>query len=90
MAEITTPHIAGYSFEGKIRATRMVLEAVADFCNLKPDLQGLELPPVDYSLISKDIIMSSYSPLADSLTLKSNAIDFENIRNNYNYRHEPR
>jgi len=47
-AAIGTPHIAGYSFEGKVAGTRMVYEAACRFLNTGPawDPEPL-LPPPD-------------------------------------------
>jgi erythronate-4-phosphate dehydrogenase len=36
MADIATPHIAGYSYDGKIRGTLMIHQAFCDFFKLKP------------------------------------------------------
>lgn len=90
LALIATPHIAGYSEEGKKRATGMVLEALSDVLKIPVDAGGL-LPktpscgPDDL----KDRILESYSPEIDSLRLKTDVSSFENLRNSYHYRHEP-
>lgn len=89
MACIATPHIAGYSAEGKMRATRMVLEAVKEFLGLPLDLTGLECIPLNSEKISGSLIERSYNPLTDSDNLKMDISRFESIRNNYKYRHEP-
>lgn len=89
LAWITTPHIAGYSLEGKIRATRMALEAIANHFNIPVNLNGLDcFPPLDRK-ITKELIEKSYNPLYDHDNLQRNLKDFEVLRNNYNYRHEP-
>ncbi len=44
LADTATCHIAGYSVEGKQRATRMALEAVAKTLGLEVDLNGLQGP----------------------------------------------
>lgn len=81
MADIATPHIAGYSLEGKRRATAMAVMA------LDP---GIELPldPVA-DRPSIDAICASYDPMADSAALKSAPDAFETLRNSYAYRSEP-
>lgn len=89
MAAVATPHIAGYSLEGKMRGTRMALEAVSDILGLKVDLSGLECNPNDDLKITRTLIESSYNPLEDSKRLKANPGEFENLRNRYDYRHEP-
>lgn len=88
MAAVATPHIAGYSLEGKIRATRMVVEQLARHFDL-PDIDWEnELPPV-MPHIDMSVIKKSYDPLVDSQALKADLTAFETLRNNYSYRHEP-
>ena len=86
---ISTPHIAGYSAEGKKRATRMVLESVKDFFDIPVDLTGLECVPASGEIISGKMISDSYDPMKDSEDLKRDTTKFEELRNRYNYRHEP-
>jgi len=46
MAAIATPHIAGYSLDGKVRAARMVFEALCRFAGREVPWEGPEdLPP---------------------------------------------
>ncbi|MDE7335925.1 MAG: 4-phosphoerythronate dehydrogenase [Muribaculaceae bacterium] len=78
---VATPHIAGYSLEGKQRATAMALRAI------DPRLD-IELPPVA-DKPSLDAIAASYNPIADTAALLSATADFEALRNNYDYRPEP-
>ncbi|MCH5223497.1 MAG: 4-phosphoerythronate dehydrogenase [Muribaculaceae bacterium] len=89
LASIATPHIAGYSYEGKKRGTRMALEAVANALGIEPDFNGLDSTPPSEIKISRGLIESSYNPIEDSIRLKNNPHDFELLRNTYNYRHEP-
>jgi len=47
---IATPHIAGYSFDGKVAATRMIYEAACDFLGVRPTWDPTPLlpaPPVE-------------------------------------------
>ena len=87
-AIIATPHIAGYSREGKIRATAMVLNALAKHFNLTiPNVaQGIATSAA-YN-VTLQSISDSYNPLIDTQALKSNPLDFEALRNNYIYRNE--
>lgn len=90
LSSIGTPHIAGYSYEGKLRGTRMALQAVADNLGIIPDMSGLECNQlIPENQISPDLILKSYNPIHDSIKLKEIPSDFEKIRNNYDYRHEP-
>lgn len=87
-AAVATPHIAGYSLEGKMRATRMVLDSLTEFFGLG------SLPPMEADLSvasapSAEAIARSYSPAADTARLKAAPGSFEDLRNNYSYRREP-
>lgn len=88
-AFVATPHIAGYSAEGKQRATAMALEAFERH-------YGVEVggkPQVEAPLLGADVesveqIMRTYDPLADTARLKSCPDAFERLRNGYNLRRE--
>ena len=89
---LATPHIAGYSLEGKYNATRIVLEAFARHTEydgalpLPPlELSGLVVEAPDFASAALQI----YSPANDSFALKNNPSAFEELRNNYNLRREP-
>lgn len=89
LAAIATPHIAGYSLEGKMRATQMALDAFTGFFGLDSaapldtDLSVAEAP-------SAGSIAASYSPAADTAMLRAEPEAFERLRNSYKYRSEPR
>lgn len=98
-AVIATPHVAGYSLQGKQRATRMVVEALARHFHLPLDTTGTgegidvsDLPepyrPVEH--ISAQEISESYDPVADTQMLREAPDDFEYMRDHYNYRSEPK
>lgn len=86
-AEIATFHIAGYSKEGKERATRMVLEALEDTFGVSLDKSGLApaYTPVD---VTEKMILDSYDPFTDTKSLREHPEDFEYLRSHYNFRHE--
>lgn len=46
IAKIGTPHIAGYSLEGKINGTKMIYDALCKYLNIKPTWQP-EFPGID-------------------------------------------
>ena len=87
-AAIATPHIAGYSKDGKIRATIAAIDAVAHYLNLNVEYNGPQLNEVPDS-VTPEIIQATYNPLTDTMALKANPQEFENQRNNYNLRQEP-
>ena len=89
LVEIGTFHIAGYSLEGKQRATRMVLEATGERFSFSPDLSGLEGPYVPPVSVDAQTILDSYDPFADTAPLKASPEDFDRLRAAYAYRGEP-
>ena len=87
-AFVATPHIAGYSRQGKMRGTAMIIEAL----NRRYGWQ-LPLPLVDKPLagavdVTPEMITSSYNPLDDTAALKSSPQLFEALRNTYPLREE--
>ncbi len=89
LAEIATPHIAGYSIEGKGRATRMSLEAIERKFNVSIDKSGLEGTYKAPELVDPQTIVDSYDPYADTKLLKSDPTHLDSLRDNYPLRHEP-
>ena len=82
-ASVATCHIAGYSVEGKQRASRMALEAVASTLGLEVDLIGL---PGDYAAPAKldpGLIVKAFDPGSLTRSLKAHPEDFESLRNSY-------
>ncbi|MCM1290497.1 MAG: 4-phosphoerythronate dehydrogenase [Prevotella sp.] len=85
-----TPHIAGYSLEGKQRATRMAVEGVCRHFSLPlPDLSDLAAPYNGISPTAQEI-EESYSPIEDSLFLYRDPEHFDRLRTEYDYRPEPK
>ncbi len=86
-----TPHIAGYSAEGKANATRMALQA---FCRhfALPQHFEIVLPPPEIPVIEArsetDAQLATYDPRRDSRMLKQSPELFEQLRGTYNYRRE--
>lgn len=85
---IGTFHIAGYSKQGKQRATRMVLESMEDFFGFKVSKDGLAGRYEPWNTVEAEGIMRSYDPYKDSLELKNAPHMFDTLRRNYNYRPE--
>lgn len=83
-----TFHIAGYSRQGKQRATRMVLEAVRDTFGLNPDISGLEPDYRGNPDLTAKAILDSYDPMTDTVALRHNPAAFEQLRHDYDYRNE--
>lgn len=89
---IGTPHIAGYSADGKANATRMSLEAVARWMGKENVEFQITPPSVDFeeptNVCSAEKALLLYNPLKDSQRLKSNPECFEQLRGNYPLRRE--
>ena len=90
---IGTPHIAGYSADGKANATRMALNALcrhfhipATFEIHAPLLPKESIPtrPMD----EKEKALALYNPHTDSAKLKAHPDLFEELRGNYPLRRE--
>lgn len=84
----STPHIAGYSRQGKERATRMAIEALNEYFGLNIDTSGLTGAYRSPEKLSRETIISSYDPATDTENLRANPSSFEKLRHNYNYREE--
>lgn len=91
-AFISTPHIAGYSADGKANATKMCIEAVANFFGLTPTKPQVELSPkIRYKVRNEElshILLQNYDIIYDSDMLKAAPNSFEQLRNNYRQRRE--
>jgi len=101
LADYGTPHIAGYSRDGKANGTKMSVQAVSRFFNLgiddwEPD--NVELPPEtgieldgnqnsEYSLLAK-AILSTYEIENDDKKLRHSPEKFEKLREDYPVRRE--
>lgn len=88
LTHIATPHIAGYSRQGKERATRMSVEAVNDFFGIKGDTSRLETDYTPHLTLTPEEIKSSYNPFEDDSLLREQPENFEKLRHDYNYREE--
>lgn len=88
LADIATCHIAGYSVEGKQRATRMALEAIAGQLGLKVNVEGLQGPYRSPEAISPELILELYDPKSMTDALKAAPESFESLRNEYSLHRE--
>ena len=90
---ISTPHIAGYSAQGKANASAMAVRAAAQHFSLPlEDWYPSCVMPVLRRDISWEQMVQSIGLRCDlgreSLMLKSHPEEFEHLRNNYSYREE--
>ena len=84
---IGTPHIAGYSADGKTNADNMVIDALCRHFRL-PHPGTILPPPLPDSFHYTGCPLDLYDPSADSRQLKSDPSSFEFLRNNYPLRRE--
>ncbi len=101
MDDLGTPHIAGYSKDGKANGTMMSVQAVSRFFNLGLDdwkPSGVEPPenPViridgnqrrEYSILA-EVILSTYDIENDDNELRRDTSLFEKLRGDYPVRRE--
>lgn len=94
---IGTPHIAGYSADGKANGTRMSLQAVARFWGLDDTpYAAVTAPslPADFVYNTESPehhVLSSlclYDPTRDCMALRRHPESFENLRGDYPLRRE--
>lgn len=92
-ALLATPHIAGYSLQGKANATAMAVRAIAtDFGLPLTDWYPDGIATTTPRLLSWEelcLTLDDYFQIeAESQCLKAYPDQFEQLRNNYNYRRE--
>lgn len=98
LADIATPHIAGYSADGKWTATKMSLENMNRFFNLgiEPYYQEIPTPPdpvIDLQGVAPEYqlqhaVWHTYNPVTETTALKSSPEKFYWFRSNYPLRRE--
>lgn len=98
MVDVATPHIAGYSADGKANATKMSLASLAEFWGFPQEpINSITVPNVEDSLIDYDkieenklenIILRTYNPIGDYKRLLENPETFNSQRGNYPLRRE--
>lgn len=92
-ATLATPHIAGYSKQGKANATTMAIRSLASFFGLPlMTWHPAEVEPTTPKDISWQELCSTidrYCPISQQTQqLKASPEAFEDMRNNYDYREE--
>ena len=91
---VATPHIAGYSIEGKQRGTATIVGAFNDHFHTAAPVNMPQAPLKGGSTVTLSAILASYNPLHDTTALRAALDDgdiatrFEALRNNYPLRPE--
>lgn len=86
---IGTPHIAGYSADGKVNADNMVIDALCRHFHLSHP-GSITPPPLPDDTPETGSPLDLYNPMVDSERLKADASQFEYLRNHYPLRREQR
>ncbi len=101
--DIGTPHIAGYSLDGKLNGTKMIYESTCKYFGVKPDLSSLEkllpistIQPVQFDLCNnadseacaRKAVQACYSIMKDDSALRDSPDQFDLLRANYPTRRE--
>lgn len=90
-AFLGTPHIAGYSADGKANATRMSLDALCRFFHIEASyrIEPPALPqPLPPASTPEEACLRMYDPRRDSDALKAHPEWFEKLRGDYPLRRE--
>lgn len=99
--DIATPHIAGYSADGKVNGTAMSVQAISRFFNLPLKMWvPEEIPAPEHSEIIIDCsgrsvqdilteaVLFTYNVMDDNNRLRQSVVTFEKQRGNYPLRRE--
>lgn len=100
LVDVATPHIAGYSYQGKQNGTASAVHAVAEFFGISelydyfPETDIPEHEPVKLDLRDKKqgevaaVLQYNYPIFADDFRFRMAPENFEKMRTNYQYRRE--
>ena len=100
LTEIATPHIAGYSFQGKQNGTASAVRAVARYFGIIglfhffPTCDLPEHQPIKLQLAGKTqgeitaVFQYNYPIFTDDFMFRMNPANFEKMRSEYQYRRE--
>ena len=100
LVDVATPHIAGYSFQGKLNGTAMSVQALARFFGIE---QLYDFYPADDEVGHEPVLLDlkdkkqgeiaavfqyNYPIFTDDFRFRMDPKDFEKMRSNYQYRRE--
>jgi erythronate-4-phosphate dehydrogenase len=100
VVDIGTPHIAGYSLDGKANGTRMIHRAACEFFGTKPGWEpSLPAPPIprvelavssgeDEEEVLRRVVRRVYDITTDDAALRKNVRAFDKLRAEYPVRRE--
>lgn len=100
VVDIATPHIAGYSYQGKVNGTTMAVRAVAKHFGIReledftPEDDVAEHQPLHLDLKGKNhgeiaaVLQYNYPIFTDDFRFRMEPEKFEKLRSDYQYRRE--
>ena len=100
VVDIATPHIAGYSYQGKVNGTSMAVQAIAkhfgirELGEFKPEDDIPEHQPLHLDLKGKNhgeiaaVLQYNYPIFTDDFRFRMEPHKFEKLRSEYQYRRE--
>jgi len=100
LCDIATPHIAGYSYQGKQNGTAMAVQAIArhfgieELKDFRPVTEDPSLLPTALDLWGRSqgeiaaVMQYNYPIFTDDFLFRSSPDSFEKLRSEYNYRQE--
>lgn len=98
--DIASPHIAGYSYQGKLNGTRLAVRATARFFGFSdlydffptPDIEDMDAVGIDLTGMGQGQLASTfqynYPIFTDDFIFRTNPKDFKQLRKDYRYRRE--
>ena len=100
MVDIATPHIAGYSYQGKQNGTALAVQSVAKHFGIEalydyyPEADIPDHAPIQLDLIGKNhgeraaVFQYNYPIFTDDFRFRMEPENFEKLRSEYQYRRE--
>lgn len=100
LVDIATPHVAGYTLQGKQIGSAMAVRSIARFLRIDslyeffPQTEIMEYQAVKLDILEKTqgqvaaIIQYNYPIFTDDFMFRMNPTKFEELRMNYQYRRE--
>ncbi|MBN1294554.1 MAG: 4-phosphoerythronate dehydrogenase [Candidatus Latescibacteria bacterium] len=92
-----TPHIAGYSFDGKVNGTQMMYDSICSHFGIKPEWDAKDVVPAGTKItctgnsdedVLRDAIFQVYDIRKDYETFQKYMAEFDRLRKEYPIRRE--
>ena len=92
-----TPHISGYSFDGKVNGTEMMYNAVCNYFGIEPVWKAADFLPPGIRVtcsgqndedVLRDAVRQVYDIRKDCAAFQRNMAEFDRLRKEYPVRRE--